>query len=174
MKTWQEEMEHEATRLYYDMLRAIIDPSAKHILEIGVAQGISTHAFLQNKDARLISIDKNDDDKVLQARTYNEQERWRFKKITSDDFFALNKLKFDIIYIDGDHRYEQVSRDINNAWECLNVGGQLIGHDVIHRGNFIDGNDCGVMKAFAEFIDGAKVRATIYPPHPGLIVIIKR
>ena len=34
---------------------------------------------------------------------------------TSDDFFKTNKEKFDIIFIDGLHHYEQVIIDIDNA-----------------------------------------------------------
>ena len=34
---------------------------------------------------------------------------------TSDDFFLSNKENFDIIFIDGLHRYHQVKQDILNS-----------------------------------------------------------
>lgn len=49
--------------------------------------------------------------------------------LTSDDFFAQNKEKFDIIFIDGLHHYEQVSKDIHNSLNALNAGGSIVVHD---------------------------------------------
>jgi hypothetical protein len=50
-------------------------------------------------------------------------------QMTSDDFFALNKDSFDLIFIDGLHRAGQVERDINNALKCLNASGAIVVHD---------------------------------------------
>ena len=49
---------------------------------------------------------------------------------TSDEFFANNKLKFDIIFIDGLHHSGQVYRDIKNSLNVLNDGGAIICHDM--------------------------------------------
>ena len=49
----------------------------------------------------------------------------------SDDFFRQNKLKFDIIFIDGLHESEQVKKDIQNALLCLNNGGVILVHDCV-------------------------------------------
>tara|TARA_E500000178_G_scaffold27283_1_gene25009 strand:- start:983 stop:1267 length:285 start_codon:yes stop_codon:yes gene_type:complete len=46
--------------------------------------------------------------------------------MTSDNFFQNNSKIFDLIFIDGDHFYDQVLRDINNAWKVLKNGGFLI------------------------------------------------
>jgi len=43
-------------------------------------------------------------------------------------FYKLNK-KFDIIFIDGLHIYEQVKKDILNSINCLNDGGIVLVHD---------------------------------------------
>ena len=40
-------------------------------------------------------------------------------KITSDEFFANNDKKFNLIYIDGCHEPEFISRDLENGFECL-------------------------------------------------------
>ena len=48
---------------------------------------------------------------------------------TSDDFFKDNKEKFDIVFIDGLHTYNQVKKDILNSLECLKEGGIVLVHD---------------------------------------------
>lgn len=50
--------------------------------------------------------------------------------LTSDDFFKQNKEKFDIVFIDGLHEYEQVAKDIDNSIACLNEGGTIVLHDL--------------------------------------------
>ena len=50
-------------------------------------------------------------------------------KISSDKFFKknLNKSRyFDIIYIDGDHFYQQVFKDLINSFIRLNKNGLII------------------------------------------------
>ena len=53
-------------------------------------------------------------------------------KITSDEFFDLIKghdIKYDIIFIDGDHLYNQVRVDIKNALNHLTDDGTIVMHD---------------------------------------------
>ena len=50
-------------------------------------------------------------------------------KMTADSFFAQNKETFDIIFIDGDHVDEQVTKDISNSLACLNPNGLIVLHD---------------------------------------------
>ena len=50
---------------------------------------------------------------------------------TSDEFFSQNKNKFDCIFIDGLHIYEQVKKDILNSIDCLNENGIIILHDCL-------------------------------------------
>lgn len=53
------------------------------------------------------------------------------KTMKSDAFFAQNKEKFDLIFIDGDHSYKQSKKDFDNSLASLNDGGCIIMHDVI-------------------------------------------
>jgi len=48
---------------------------------------------------------------------------------TSDSFFSNNTDKFDIIFIDGLHTYDQVKKDIINSVKCLNKNGIVLVHD---------------------------------------------
>ena len=50
--------------------------------------------------------------------------------MTSDSFFAKNDEQYDIIFIDGDHRYWGCKRDLENALTRLTDNGVVIMHDV--------------------------------------------
>jgi SAM-dependent methyltransferase len=52
-------------------------------------------------------------------------------RMTSDEFFTLNSDTFDVVFIDGLHHYEQVTRDVNNAIKVLNPNGIIIIHDML-------------------------------------------
>lgn len=50
-------------------------------------------------------------------------------RMTSDDFFKQNKNKYDIIFIDGLHLWEQCARDTISSLLILNDGGTIVVHD---------------------------------------------
>jgi len=52
-------------------------------------------------------------------------------RMTSDDFFKVNLIKFDIIFIDGLHEHDQVWRDFQNARKFLRKGGYIFLHDLL-------------------------------------------
>ena len=52
-----------------------------------------------------------------------------FYKMTTDEFFAMNKEKFDVIFIDADHRHKSVYEDLKNALESLTPFGTIFLHD---------------------------------------------
>ena len=52
-------------------------------------------------------------------------------RMTSDTFFLKNNQKFDCIFIDGLHHYDQVIKDIENSLEVLNNGGIILIHDCL-------------------------------------------
>jgi hypothetical protein len=54
-------------------------------------------------------------------------------RTTSDAFFRANTNKFDVVFIDGLHTYEQVHRDIVYSLACLKPGGWIAMHDLLPR-----------------------------------------
>jgi len=54
-------------------------------------------------------------------------------RMTSDQFFKENKEKFDLIFIDGLHVYEQVIKDIFNSVKALRENGIILVHDCLPR-----------------------------------------
>ena len=51
-------------------------------------------------------------------------------KMTSDEFFEKHiKMKYDLIFVDGLHLFEQVYKDIINSLAWLNENGTIVVHD---------------------------------------------
>jgi predicted O-methyltransferase YrrM len=181
-KMWDEQMQHPATKMYYDKLQEIIEeviqPSVLaqgwEILEIGLDVGISARCFLEFFSIHLTSVDPGEVDRgIAEINDLKAGDRWAFHHMTSDKYFEECQKEFDIIYIDGDHSYEQTKRDVDNAWKFTKKGGLIIGHDFLHKGNFYSNKDYGVTRAFCEFIKEQNCEAHIYSPDPGLITIMK-
>lgn len=85
----------------------------KNYLEIGVQAG---HCFAAVQCEKKTGVDPD----PTSAATVHK---------TSDEFFAKNKEKFDIIFIDGLHHADQVEKDILNSLACLAEGGTILMHD---------------------------------------------
>jgi hypothetical protein len=54
---------------------------------------------------------------------------WKLHKMTSDDFFASNQDKYNLIFVDGLHTSDQVIKDIFNSLRCLEPKGVILVHD---------------------------------------------
>ncbi|HXT12283.1 MAG TPA: class I SAM-dependent methyltransferase [Candidatus Angelobacter sp.] len=52
-------------------------------------------------------------------------------RMTSDAFFETNQERFDFVFIDGLHTYEQVRRDVINSLRFLQPGGIIAIHDML-------------------------------------------
>ncbi len=52
---------------------------------------------------------------------------------TSDEFFLNNNKKFDLIFIDGLHTYDQVRKDIDNSLKVIKDNGIILLHDCFPR-----------------------------------------
>ena len=119
----------------------IINKNFKEIsyLEIGSFEGNSALYILKNfKTKKVICIDiwdkydhNNKDENIKMFESFKSNlnefvDRFSFFKNTSDEYFANNSEKFDVIYIDGWHEAPQVYKDLNNSWNSLNING-LIG-----------------------------------------------
>ncbi len=103
--------------------------NVKSYLEIGFGRGYScfcaTMALSETTGGSVTVVDPVIDDTHLQNLTKVFPKEWfekiDFCKATSDEFFNdrvyFNEIRnsFDMIYIDGDHRYDYVKRDWENA-----------------------------------------------------------
>ena len=87
----------------------------------------------------------------------NYNNIYKIKK-SSDNFFSTNKLFYDVIYVDGYHKAEQVYKDCINSWKYLNVNGILICDDYIwDHYKEIKNNPCYAINKFLRTINNYKV-----------------
>lgn len=106
-------------------------------------------------EGRVISGDENGDNRQFAnlpeeyqrlKELYENDKRVSIQPVTSQLFFELVCPEVDFVYVDGDHTYNAVRQDLQNAWEHLKVGGYLAGHDYHSSHEFI-----AVKKAVDEF-----------------------
>lgn len=138
----KEQNAHEPTRSYgqeiYDLTKDFINDYDKPVraLEIGAAWGVSAVAFAMAGVEHLISVDVNP--KVMAIPEMEEDgfvHMWEFCDQSSDDFFEGNSEMFDLIYVDGSHKFPQCERDLFSAWDFLKPGGLLVADDFTHKSN---------------------------------------
>jgi len=125
------------------------------VLEIGSWKGRSTHSIISalstlTSYSILYCVDnwsKADhmETDEIRAKAYKEflsntyqlylktnYNNVRILNQSSDDFY-MDAIKFnirpDIIFLDADHSYEAVKRDLKNYWAILKDGGVFLGHD---------------------------------------------
>ena len=115
--------------------------------------------FLDNEGSTMICVDpylKIDDNDHKTLLQNNEESNFdhnisicknngkiTIHKITSDDFFSINKNTFTFIYIDGCHICEFITRDLENSFSVLEKGGIMwmddyLGGDGIQNKNTME------------------------------------
>jgi predicted O-methyltransferase YrrM len=120
----------------------------KSILEIGTHLGYTVENIARNNMyANILTIDicrgynvelKYQNSEILERNESGIKIKCpniKHEIIDSNTFFQTNKALFDVILIDGDHSYEQVQKDTENATRFLSKGGVLIWHDVYNKDN---------------------------------------
>lgn len=110
------------------------------ILEIGSLEGRSALFFMNYFPKSLITcIDRfheKEQEAIFDANLFEFADR--MEKVKSLSVPALVKLRrkqrrFDLVYIDGDHRRETVMLDAMLTWPMLRQGGILIWDDYIYK-----------------------------------------
>ena len=135
---------HSYIYLIYEF---VLEARWNKVLEIGVYRGHSTRAILlamsKNKKGTLVSIDILNRDKLLKKwRSYDDlQKHWKFicgdtglepTFIAAESELEAGEM-YDMLFIDGDHRYERVKHDFNKYSELVKPGGVILIHDVTNR-----------------------------------------
>lgn len=144
----------------------------KLIVEFGSLHGRSTRALADNTSGKIWAVDPwagdyySEDGTDIKINTYvMPYFCWNLMDhINSGRVIPVRKFsysfslphKVDMVFIDGDHRYETVVKDIHKAHELLNDGGLICGHDYNHP------LWLGVKKAVDELVGQVEVEETIW------------
>jgi len=117
------------------------------ILELGTNSGVSTNLFAKYATL-VISVDLNFTPGL--KKVIEENANIEFHQTSFLDFFKRNKIFFDLVYIDGSHKYEDVKTDIINSMMFIKKEGFISGHDY-------NSSTKGVIKAVDEFFKDVEV-----------------
>lgn len=135
-------------------------------LEIGSFEGNSAMFVAKNfPDSKIHCIDNwigtNEYQKDLEfsnvEKNFNlnmsEFDNYTKYKLTSDEFFKINQNHFNVIYIDGYHKADQVLKDFINSWAVLHVKGIIIFDDYIWKFfDKIEDNPCYAINKYLKEI----------------------
>jgi predicted O-methyltransferase YrrM len=136
---------------------------AKTFVEVGCKAGKTTGFMLENlPEIQVIAIDpwapiaNSDEDysdwdfekieKEFWANVGEHRKRcdmWRWTSLDTAGAEAINHQRFDMVFIDAGHDYENALADIKAWWPLVRDGGILCGHDYQHTFP-------GVMRAVAK------------------------
>ncbi len=111
----------------YIINKIIRDNNLNSYLEIGVSNPYTN--FLNIVCGKKVSVDPCIECEYFTREAIEEFKPFITYEMTSDDFFAQNAESFDLVFIDGDHSYEQSLKDLNNALKVVPVGGFVVLHD---------------------------------------------
>ena len=130
----KELLKHEGTRKWQEVVAKYVDLSGyKTALDIGTGGGLSSYTIAVNGLGTIISISPESQKNANRfARDTKYENRIKFIKGTSKDFFAKNKSKFNFICIDGSHDYLEVLNDLEESWKILNDKGYIVCDDYGH------------------------------------------
>jgi predicted O-methyltransferase YrrM len=111
---------------------------AKNVLEIGFNAGHSSETFLQNSSANVYSFDIGSHDYVLVGkRNLDKRFPGRHTLIIGDSgvtipmFAKYSNIKFDVLFIDGNHEYDGALGDLLNCAQLAAPNAFVVFDDVI-------------------------------------------
>lgn len=116
--------------LRHDVLQGLLDSfEAPSYLEVGVDEGVTFHHL---RAARKTAVDPAFKFDLNRARLSNPTAR--YFPVYSDEFFRAalrQKERFDVIFLDGLHTFDQILKDLLNAIFVLNADGLIVIDDVL-------------------------------------------
>jgi len=102
--------------------------------EVGVRDGRTTFFLLDHiPNLKIFAIDNKIS--LFYNDTVREKYKDRLIAIEGDSSSVANQIPFvDLIFIDADHSYKGVCKDIDAYKNKINLGGLLCGHDIDYPG----------------------------------------
>lgn len=127
---------------YSNFLKWLSNQNINSYLEIGVGNGMSffLNTYFIRRNIKCDAVDNtsyyNDAQKqnisnIVKYINDNCNKISTFYDMSSSQFFNNNTNKYDCIFIDGDHSYNGIKNDFENAKKYINDKGFIILHDIV-------------------------------------------
>lgn len=102
----------------------------KSYLEVGVNRG---KTFFEVVADRKVAVDPNFLFDFQAEAAKPDNSNCEFNQVTSDEYFSTIGIdkKFDLIFLDGLHTYEQTLRDLMNATATISNNGVIVIDDMV-------------------------------------------
>ena len=116
-------------------------------VEVGTQHGVFAKVIAKGWCGNIYCVDLWPDEEIFEVAQSNLDDP-RFKLFRGDSVETAAQFVdggFDWVYIDADHHYENVKRDIEAWYPKVRAGGIVAGHD------YVDYLDMGVIQAVNEF-----------------------
>jgi hypothetical protein len=182
--SWLPDYRHWAARRTYlsEYLPLLFGSVARYrepvVVEIGTYRGESTVSLLAGAElagGHVWSIDIDPHVpflKVLDAHDEADRKMWTFVNGDSTALTSARQVpgRIDVLFIDGDHRYDQVVAELKLYLPRMRGGGVALLHDV-HPSAFGDPELCRVGEALDDTLPGMGLRWQDLPGVVGLGVI---
>lgn len=163
-------LEYKQTEHYSNLLKWLIRlTNCQTYLELGVEYGLNIKE-VKNLVKTCVGVD-------IDVCEIIDKGNIIFYQMSTDDFFKKNTQTFDIIFIDANHKYEQVKKDFDNSLKILNKYGIIILHDtdpIIEE--LIDSKYCNDSYKIVDYISNIKELNIITLPiqETGLTLVMRK
>jgi len=122
----------------YEFLHLLFNNNVKSVLQIGLGHFASTHFALSLLVDKICTVEYDD----LHVQRYLDEINRTKETIICGDSTSEEVIQqarelgpFDCVFIDGNHSYEYVKKDLENYSELVNVGGIVSLHDANFEGD---------------------------------------
>ena len=116
-----------------DFLNLLIDNNVKNVLQIGLGHWASTHFILSLLVDRVTTVEYD----AEFINRYKKEMDESFETVLQGDstviFKQINE-QFDAVFIDGNHSYDYVKKDLENYYPKVKNGGIIALHDANFEG----------------------------------------
>jgi predicted O-methyltransferase YrrM len=116
-----------------DFLKLLLGNNTKTMLQIGLGHWASTHFILSLLLEHMTTVEY--DSQFIER--YSPEMDGEFERIIQGDSTVVHSDidgQFDALFIDGNHSYEYVKKDLENYWDKVRPGGIVALHDVNFEG----------------------------------------
>lgn len=120
------------------------------VIELGVRTGLSTRVFLNTNLKKLTSLDLSEDYYVRDLFNVADIIKRNYKYIIHDSKTYPIDTNYDLLFIDTEHTFDQLSAELNHYHNYINK--YIIIHDVFIYGTLPDNPNVGLLPAIFNFI----------------------